>query len=119
MSSVERERLKQSVRERRGGDNGRIYRAGLASWSAAVDQTIAGFGVTVIVTLALSIGITTAVFSVLYAMLIRPLPYQNVSQIVALDTRSAGGGSQAASYPEYADWRRMSHSFACHGRIQN
>ena len=33
------------------------------------------FGLTVIATLALSIGITAAIFSVLYAMLIRPLPY--------------------------------------------
>jgi putative ABC transport system permease protein len=36
-----------------------------------------GFAVAVIATLALSIGITSAVFSVLYAMLIRPLPYQD------------------------------------------
>src|ERR1700744_5120495 len=105
------ERLKQSVRERRVGTTVESIGQDLRLGARQLVKS-PGFGVTVIVTLALSIGITTAVFSVLYAMLIRPLPYQDISQIVALDTRSAGGGSQAASYPEYADWRRMSHSFS-------
>jgi len=105
------EHLKQTVREKRTGTMlesiGQDLRLGVRQLFKSP-----GFGVTVIATLALSIGITTAVFSVLYAMLVRPLPYRDVSQIVALDTRSAGGGSQAASYPEYLDWRRMSHSFS-------
>lgn len=71
-----------------------------------------GFGATVITTLALSIGITAAVFSVLYAMLIRPLPYQDADRIVALETRSPQGYTQPASFPEYEDWRRMSHGFS-------
>jgi putative ABC transport system permease protein len=71
-----------------------------------------GFGATVIATLALSIGITAAVFSVLYAMLIRPLPYQDADRIVALETRSPEGYTQPASYPEYLDWRRLSHGFS-------
>ena len=71
-----------------------------------------GFGATVIATLALSIGITAAVFSVLYAMLIRPLPYGQPERIVALETRSPEGYTQPASYPEYVDWRRLSHGFS-------
>lgn len=71
-----------------------------------------GFGAAVIATLALSIGITAAVFSVLYAMLIRPLPYQDADRIVALETRSPEGYTQPASYPEYLDWRRMNHGFS-------
>jgi putative ABC transport system permease protein len=104
------ERLKQQVREGRAG-------AGIESVMQdlrfGVRQVVKspGFGLTVMATLALSIGITTAVFSVLYAMVIRPLPYQDVSRIVAMDTRSASGGPQAASYPEYVDWRKMQHSF--------
>jgi putative ABC transport system permease protein len=70
-----------------------------------------GFGATVIATLALSIGITAAVFSVLYAMLIRPLPYDQPEKIVALETRSPQGYTQPASYPEYVDWRKMNHTF--------
>lgn len=70
-----------------------------------------GFGATVIATLALSIGITAAVFSVLYATLIRPLPYRDADRIVSIQTRSPEGYTQPASYPEYLDWRHMSHSF--------
>jgi len=70
-----------------------------------------GFGLTVIITLALSVGITAAVFSVLYAMVVRPLPYNNPDRIVALETYSSQGYTQPASYPEYLDWRRMNHGF--------
>ena len=73
-------------------------------------QKSPGFGATVIVTLALSIGITAAVFSVLYAMVVRPLPYQQPERIMALETRSPEGYTQPSSYPEYLDWRRMNHS---------
>ena len=71
-----------------------------------------GFAGTVIATLALSIGITAAIFSVLYAMLIRPLPYRDADSIVAIQPRSPQGYTQPASYPEYLDWRRMDHSLA-------
>ena len=72
----------------------------------------AGFAATVIATLALSIGITAAVFSVLYAMVVRPLPYQDADRVVALAPRSPQGYTQPASYPEYVDWRRMNHVFS-------
>ena len=71
-----------------------------------------GFGLTVIATLALSIGITAAIFSVLYAMLIRPLPYDRPESIVALEPHSPQGYMQPASYPEYLDWRKMNHGLA-------
>jgi len=71
-----------------------------------------GFGVAVIATLALSIGMTTAVFSVLYAMVIRPLPYHGAESIVQPAPRSPQGYTQPASWPEYLDWRRMNHSFS-------
>ncbi|HTW48688.1 MAG TPA: ABC transporter permease [Acidobacteriaceae bacterium] len=104
------ERLKQQVRAERAGTWLESVAQDLRFGLRQVTQSPA-FGLTVLATLALSIGIATAVFSVLYAMVIRPLPYRDVSRIVALDTHSAGGGSQAASWPEYVDWRRMSRSF--------
>jgi predicted permease len=61
--------------------------------------------------LALSIGITAAVFSVLYAMVIRPLPYGDADRIVVPQPRSPQGYTQPAAYPEYVDWRQMNHSF--------
>ena len=71
-----------------------------------------GFAAAVIATLALSIGITAAVFSVLYAMVVRPLPYQDAERIVKPAPRSPQGYTQPASYPEYLDWRRMNHTFS-------
>jgi putative ABC transport system permease protein len=70
-----------------------------------------GFAAAVVATLALSIGITAAIFSVLYAMMIRPLPYHDPDGIVVLAPRSPQGYTQPASYPEYLDWRRMNHGF--------
>ena len=104
------ESLKQSVREQRVGATMESILQDLRFGFRQVVKA-PGFGFLVILTLALTIGITTTVFSVLYAMLIHPLPYRDVSRIVALDTRSAGGSTQNASYPEYVDWRRMAHSF--------
>ena len=71
-----------------------------------------GFAGSVILTLALSIGITAAIFSVLYAMLIRPLPYQHPETIFSVETRQIQGYTQWAAYPEYLDWRKMTRSFA-------
>lgn len=71
-----------------------------------------GFSGTPVLTIALAIGVTTAVFSVLYAMLIRPLPFQQPDRIFFLQTYSPQGYTQPASYPEYLQWRRESQSFA-------
>jgi len=71
-----------------------------------------GFAITAILALALAIGVTTAVFSVIYAELIRPLPYDHPDRIFYLQTTSPQGYSQPASYPEYLDWRRENHVFS-------
>jgi putative ABC transport system permease protein len=71
-----------------------------------------GFAITAVLTLALAVGITTAVFSVIYAELIRPLPYNHPEQIFYLQTWSPQGYTQPASYPEYLDWRHDNHVFS-------
>ena len=71
-----------------------------------------GFSATTIVTLALAIGVTTAVFSVIDAVLIRPLPYDHPEKIFYLQTNSLQGYTQPASYPEYLDWRRENQVFS-------
>ena len=72
----------------------------------------AGFSVIVVLTLALTIGMSTAVFSSIYAVLIRPLPFDRPERIVSLQTWSPQGYTQPAAYPEYRDWRRENHVFA-------
>ena len=71
-----------------------------------------GFSATAIGTLALAIGVTTAVFSVVDAVLIRPLPFDHAERIVYLQTNSPQGYQQPASYPEYLDWRRENQAFS-------
>ena len=52
-----------------------------------------GFTLTAVVSLALGIGATTAVFSVIYAALINPYPYPSADRIVRLTTTSKAGSS--------------------------
>src|SRR3982750_3374663 len=71
------------------------------------------FSATVFLTLALGIGTSTAVFSLLDAALIRPLPFKDPSRIammwgVAGPQRTIRG----ASHREIMDWRELNRSFA-------
>ena len=71
-----------------------------------------GFAVTAILTLALGIGATTAIFSVVNGIVLRPLPYPDSDRIVAVQnhfTKSGLRGQVAA--PDFHDWREQSRSF--------
>jgi predicted permease len=72
-----------------------------------------GFAAVVIVTLALGIGANTAVFSIVDAVVLRPLPYVQPERLVEVRSRASGGALQdgAVSYPDFFDWRKESHSF--------
>jgi putative ABC transport system permease protein len=70
-----------------------------------------GFTVVVVLTLALGIGATTAIFSVVYGILLRSLPYSNPSRIMAIfEVNSKGGWSRVAD-PNFDDFRDQSRSF--------
>ncbi len=71
-----------------------------------------GFAFAVLVTLALTIALSTTVFSVLDAMFFRPLPYADPQRIVELAPYSQQGFLEPASYPEYLDWRRDNPCFS-------
>ncbi len=76
-----------------------------------------GFTFTAVLTLALGTGVTAAVFSVIYAVMIQPLPYDHPETIVIPQTYSPQGYTQPASYPEYLDWRNQSHSFSAFASV--
>ncbi len=78
-----------------------------------------GFSVVAILTIALGIGANTAIFSVVYAALIRPLPYSQPGRLITLtevrpqEGQAAGANSQSwvTAYPDYLDWTRQGKSF--------
>ncbi|HEV8337701.1 MAG TPA: ABC transporter permease [Candidatus Polarisedimenticolia bacterium] len=70
-----------------------------------------GLSLVMILTLALGIGATTAIFSVVHAVLLNPLPYPEPERLVLLWDVQPGLAQAPASYPEFLDWRERSRSF--------
>jgi predicted permease len=73
------------------------------------------FTVAVAATLALGIGALSAVFSAVYGVLVRPLPYHDPDRLVTLwiDLRASGRAEpEWLSFPDYADWREQSRSLS-------
>jgi predicted permease len=78
-----------------------------------------GFTAVAILTLALGIGATTAIFSVVYGVLLRPLPYPNPNRIMAVfEVNSRGTWSHLAD-PNFDDFRDQNHSFQAIAKYNN
>jgi putative ABC transport system permease protein len=69
-----------------------------------------GFAVVAVTTLALGIGANSAIFSVIDAVLLRPLPFHDPGRLVAVKTTEPGRlDNIGVSYPAFLDWRSRNH----------
>jgi putative ABC transport system permease protein len=71
-----------------------------------------GFTAIAILTLALGIGANTAIFSVVYGVLLAPLPYKNPSQLVVMNETTPRVGNVSVSYMNFLDWRTQGKAFS-------
>jgi len=105
------ESIKETCREQRG-----------VSWLEDLVQDVRfglrmlrkspGFSVVAIVTLALGIGANTAMFSVVNALLVRPLPYPEPNRIVQVWSQTQSNPRVRPSKPDFKDLKEQSRSFA-------
>src|SRR2546423_8249928 len=70
-----------------------------------------GFSAVAILTLALGIGANAAIFTVVHAVLLRPLPFRDPSRLVLLIERTAQFPTQTTSWQNFVDWRDQTTSF--------
>ncbi|HEY1578340.1 MAG TPA: ABC transporter permease, partial [Terracidiphilus sp.] len=73
-----------------------------------------GLHAAMVIALALGIGANTTVFSIVDAVLLRPLPYTHPERLMEVRSQQSAGAMQdgAVSYPDFFDWRAQNHSFA-------
>src|SRR5262245_27404777 len=74
-----------------------------------------GFTLIAVITLALGIGANTAIFSVINAVLLRPLPYPESERLVWLAERLPDHTGLSVAYPNFADWRSQQTVFESFG----
>src|SRR5437588_368278 len=82
-----------------------------------------GFTFVAVLTLALGIGANTAIFSIVNAVLLRPLPYPDADRIMVLNESSGPGQNYSVALPDYFDWQHdntvFEHLAATHKESRN
>ena len=75
-------------------------------YAARLARRSPGFTLTVVTLLALAVGASSAIFSVAYAVLVRPLPYPDPARLVFITEAGAG-----VAWPDFLDWRSRATVF--------
>lgn len=70
-----------------------------------------GFTIAAVLTLAIGIGANTAVFSIMDAVVLRPLAVPDLNQVVTVFEQQNRGDYKQVALGNFADWQRQSHSF--------
>jgi len=105
------EQLKESVRDVKVGTSMDRLLQDLR-YGLRVLRRNPGFAATAILTLALGIGTTTAIFSVVDAVVFKPLPFPTADRLVRIKSvMAATGHGGIASYPDFVDWRTRNYVF--------
>ena len=78
-----------------------------------------GFAIIAVLTLAIGIGANTAIFSIVNAVLLEPLPFPHADRLVVLFHSKPHFLKGSISYPNFEDWRRDNRSFEAMAAFRN
>jgi putative ABC transport system permease protein len=71
-----------------------------------------GFTATIVLVLALGIGATTAIFSIIHAVLLNPFPYKRGNEILFVSSvrTNVENGQMSVTYPDFLDWQKAART---------